>query len=399
VATAFHKTLSVIDARNCVVEQVGAGRGLATEIVALSEAMGRVLAEDVLADRDYPAVARSVRDGFAVRAADLPGGFDVIGESRAGGEFAGVVGERQAVEIMTGAPVPPGADQIVMVEHVTRNGRYMMTERGEKTGEFVNPRASEIGVGGRFIPVGRRIGIGEIAGLATVGRAEVKVFRRPRVAILSTGDEVIPVEAVPAGNQVRNSNAWALAAQVQRAGGEPTILPVAPDDMDATRRLIAQGLEHDLLLLSGGVSAGKYDFVEPALEAFGAEFFFDRVLIQPGQPLVFGKAQGTFVFGLPGNPASTMVCFEVFGRAAVELLGGHAETRLPTAWARLAHDFSHKPGLMRFLGATLRDGEVTQIKSQGSSDVAALAKSDCFLIAEPERERWAAGEMIEILMA
>jgi molybdopterin molybdotransferase len=162
--------------------------------------------------------------------------------------------------------------------------------------------------------------------------------------------------------------------------------------------LIAQGLEQDLLLLSGGVSAGKYDFVEPALATFGAEFYFDRVLIQPGQPLVFGKAQGKFFFGLPGNPASTMVCFEVFGRAALELVGGQAESRMATAWARLTHDFAHKPGLTRFLGATLENGEVTQIKSQGSSDVAALAKCDCFLIAEPERERWAAGEMIGVLV-
>jgi molybdopterin molybdotransferase len=226
----------------------------------------------------------------------------------------------------------------------------------------------------------------------------VQVYRRPRVAILSTGDEVIPVDAVPRGNQVRNSNAWALAVQVRRAGGEPTVLPVAPDDPEATQRLIAQGLEHDLLLLSGGVSAGKYDYVEPALATFGAEFFFDRVLIQPGQPLVFGQAQGKFFFGLPGNPASTMVCCEVFARAAIELLGGQSDAPMATSWARLTHDFTHKPGLMRFLGSVLKDGEVTQVRSQGSSDVAALAKGNCFLIAEPERERWAAGEMIRVLL-
>jgi molybdopterin molybdotransferase len=375
------------------MEKVRAVLHPAMEFVPLGEAYGRVLAEDVAADRDYPAVARSIRDGFAVRAADLPGSFDVIGESRAGGQFAGVVGERQAVEIMTGAPVPMGTDQIVMVEHVTRNGRYIITERGPKLGEFVNPRASEIGAGATFVPAGRRIGAVEIAALATCGRAAVQVYRRPRVAILSTG-----VEATPRDNQVRNSNAWALAAQVRRAGGEPTVLPVAPDDPEATQRLIEQGLEHDLLLLSGGVSAGKYDFVEPALATFGATFYFDRVLIQPGQPLVFGQAQGKFFFGLPGNPASTLVCCEVFARAAIELLGGQTEAPLPTAWARLTHDFGHKPGLMRFLGAVLRDGEVTQVPSQGSSDVAALARSNCFLIAEPERERWAAGEMIRILI-
>ena len=390
--------MSVADARKCVIDRVNESRVSAAEMVAFGDSFGRVLAEDVPADRDYPALARSIRDGFAVRSAELPGSFEVIGESRAGGEFAGVVGPGQAVEIMTGAPVPSGADQIVMVEHVTRDGTRITTDRPGKAGEFINPKASEIRAGETFVGAGQRIGIGEIAGLATVGRAQVKVYRRPRVAILATGDEVIPVEAMPAGNQVRNSNSWALAAQVRRAGGEPTVLPVAPDDPEATRRLIAQGLEHDLLLLSGGVSAGKYDYVEAALATFGAEFFFDRVLIQPGQPLVFGRAQGKFFFGLPGNPASTMVCFEVFGRAAVELLGGQSEAPLTTSWARLTHEFSHKPGLMRFLGATLRDGEVTQVRSQGSSDVAALAKCNCFLIAEPERERWAAGEMIRVLL-
>jgi molybdopterin molybdotransferase len=284
-----------------------------------------------------------------------------------------------------------------MVEHTRRDGSRMMTERRTKAGEFINPQASEIRARETFVPQGTRIGIGEVAGLATVGRAEVLVYHRPRVAILSTGDEVIPIDAVPRGNQVRNSNAWALAAQVRRAGGEPTVLPVAPDDLEATKALIAQGLEHDLLLLSGGVSAGKYDYVETALAAFGAEFFFDRVLIQPGQPLVFGKAQGKFFFGLPGNPASTMVCFEVFGRAAVELLSGARESRLAASYARLTHDFSHKAGLMRFLTATLADGEVTQVAGQGSSDVAALARANCFLIAEPDRERWAAGEMIKVL--
>jgi molybdopterin molybdotransferase len=400
--------MSVAEARACVIAEVRQGikdaRPLEAEAVALDEALGRVLAEDVPADRDYPALPRSIRDGFAVRSVDLPGSFEVIGESRAGGSFSGEVGKRQAVEIMTGAPVPKGADQIVMVEHATVNdkgshGAWVTTERAAKAGEFINPRASEIRRGETFVPAGRRIGIAEVAGLATVGCTRVPVFRQPRVAILSTGDEVVGIEAAPEGNQVRNSNAWALAAQVRRAGGVPTVLPVAPDDLDATAELIGQGLQHDLLLLSGGVSAGKYDYVEGALLLYDAKFYFDRVLIQPGQPLVFGRAsRGKYFFGLPGNPASTMVCFEVFGRAAVELLSGQTDAPLATAWARLTHEFSHKPGLTRFLGATLRDGEVTQVASQGSSDVAALAKSDCFLIAEPERERWAAGEMIRVLL-
>jgi molybdopterin molybdotransferase len=391
-------TKGVFEARECVVQRVAAAARPKVREVGLDDAFGMVLAEDAPADRDYPATARSIRDGFAVQAASLPGGFEVIGEVRAGAAFVGTVGPGQAVEIMTGAPVPAGADQIVMVEHAVREGTRATTQRAPKPGEFVNPRASEIRSGEAFVAAGTRIGIAEVAGLATVGRVRLKVFEPPRVAILSTGDEVVPVNAAPQGNQVRNSNAWALAAQVRRAGGIPVMLPVAPDEPEATRRLMAEGLACDLLLLSGGVSAGKYDYVEPALATLGAEFFFDRVLIQPGQPLVFGRAQGRFFFGLPGNPASTMVCFEVFGRAAVELLGGQKESTLPLTWARLAHDVSHKPGMTRFLGARLADGVVTQVPGQGSSDVAALVRTNCFLVADAGREGWAAGEMIRVLL-
>jgi molybdopterin molybdotransferase len=394
-------TYSVADARRLVLDLVRARLApQSCETVALDQAFGRVLAADVLADRDYPALPRSIRDGFAVRAEDLPGTFEVVGESRAGGSFSGFLGTRQAVEIMTGAPVPDSANQIVMVEHTTREGSAMRTDRASNPGEFVNPRASEIAIGGVMVPKGTRIGICEVAALATVGASHVSVYRAPRVAILSTGDEVVPIDKVPAGNQVRNSNAWALAAQVRRGGGEPIVLPIAPDEPEATKRLMVEGLDHDLLLLSGGVSAGKYDFVEPALAALGAEFFFDRVLIQPGQPLVFGRAKGKFFFGLPGNPASTMVCFEVFGRAAVELLGGQAEAPLNMPCARLTAPFSHKPGLMRFLGARLSAdaSEVTPVRGQGSSDVAALARSNAFLVADPDRESWAAGDLIRVLL-
>jgi len=269
-----------------------------------------------------------------------------------------------------------------------------------RAGENVSPQGCEAQSGQTLLEPGRRLGFADIAVLATVGRSRVTVFRKPQVAILATGDEIVDVNETPLDHQVRNSNAQSLAVQVASAGGCPRILPVARDVYDATRELVEQGLRLDLLLLSGGVSAGKYDIVERVLAELGAEFFFDRVLIQPGQPLVFGKVQDRFFFGLPGNPASTMVTFEIFARAAVEILGGEKEPMLPLLWSKLSQDFRQKPGLMRFLPARVSsDGsEVTPVRWQGSGDVPAQARANAFLVTEPERETWVAGELIRVLM-
>jgi len=394
-------TVSFEQARECVIRQVTAIYPAPTvEEVALLEAAGRVLADPVSADRDYPPVARSVRDGFALRSADVPGELRVIGEVRAGEAFAGEVHAGEAVEIMTGAPLPQGADAVVMVEHVTVSGDRVGVPRAPEHGENISAQGCEAHRGDVLLDPGRRLGFAEIAMLATVGLPRVRVFRRPEVAILATGDEVVEIEQAPRDFQVRNSNAQALAVQVIRAGGCPRILPVAPDLYADTRELVEQGLRSDLLLLSGGVSAGKYDLVERVLGDLGAEFLFDRVLIQPGQPLVFGKAQGKFFFGLPGNPSSTMVTFEIFARAAVELLAGQTESMLPLPWSKLTCEFRQKTGLTRFLPATLsKDGsEVTPIRWQGSGDVPALARANAFLVTEPERESWAAGELIRVLI-
>jgi molybdopterin molybdotransferase len=393
--------LTFEQARACVVREVSAGRGsLATEQIPSLEAAGRVLAEDVLADRDYPPFPRSARDGFAVRAADVPGELTVIGEVRAGEVFRGLVGPGGAVEIMTGAPVPEGADAIVMVEHTERSGDRVKITRSIKTGENFNAQGIEARQGSIVLSPGCKLGFAEIALLAMVGRECVSVYRRPSVAILPTGDEIAEAGQQPEPFQIRNSNAWSMAVQVAWAGGDPRILPIARDNYESTRGLIEQGLTHDLLLLSGGVSAGKYDIVERVLADLGAHFFFDRVLVQPGQPLVFGTARGKFFFGLPGNPASTMVTFEVFARAAVELLGGAIEAPLPLLQARLTKDVRHKPGLTRFLPARVSaDGStVTPEPWQGSGDVNSLARANAFLVTEPDRESWAAGELIRVLL-
>jgi molybdopterin molybdotransferase len=390
--------LTFDEARACVLREAGASMG--TETISLAEAAGRVLAEEIVADRDYPPFPRSARDGFAVRAADLPGELRVTGEVRAGEVFNGTVASGEAVEIMTGAPLPDGADAVVMVEHTERHGDRVSIQRSVAASDNFSPRGIEVRSGAAVLGAGVRIGYAEVAMLATVGHTRVVVYQRPRVAIVATGDEIVEFDQHPAAHQIRNSNAASLAVQVQRAGGVPEILGIARDNYESTRTQIQEGLKADLLLLSGGVSAGKYDLVEKVLAEFGANFFFDRVKIQPGQPLVFGKVQNKIFFGLPGNPGSTMITFETIARAAIEKVQGLRDPALPLLRARLTSPVRHKIGLTRFLPAILSpDGAtIAPMVAHGSGDVAALARCNAFLVTDPEREEWAAGEDIRVLV-
>ena len=397
--------LTFTEARAMVLDTVRAARNLPPiEEADLQSAMGRVLAEDVAADRDSPAVARSVRDGYAVRAIDLPALLKVVGEVRAGGRFRGEVGPGEAVEIMTGAPVPAGADAVVMIEHTSReNGSeagLVRIDRSAEPNQFINAQGCEAKAGEVVLHAGKRLDYADIGMLAAFGCARVKVYRRPEVAIVATGDEIVEVNEAPEEFQIRNSNAYSLAAQVTRAGGVARVLPLARDTVEHTTQVIGEGFTADLLLLSGGVSAGKYDVVEEALASFGAKFYFDRVLIQPGQPLVFGSASGKFFFGLPGNPSSTMVTFEIFARAALELLSGQEETGLYMPSARLTREFHHRIGLTRFLPARLSaDGSsVTPVEWHGSADIPALTRANAYLVADPERGEYPAGEWIRVLL-
>lgn len=371
------------------------------EWVELEAANRRVLAEPVIADRDYPPAAKAMRDGFAVRSADLPGSLRCVGETAAGQPpMARALGPGEAIEIMTGALLPPGADQVVMVEHTATIDGKVEIARPPDPGANISGTGSECRAGETLVAAGQAITFATIALLASVGAVRVPVFQRPRVAILATGDEVVPVGAQPLPHQVRNSNVYSLAAQVQDAGGIPEILPVARDDRDETRHSIRQGLEADLLLLSGGVSAGKHDVVELALADLEAEFYFTRVLIQPGQPAVFGRCQGRFFFGLPGNPGSTMVTFLILAKAALERLAGVERPELPLLRATVARAFRAKPGLTRFLPARLSaDGsELTPVNWRGSSDMTAIARGNCYLVTDPEKELWEPGDTIRILM-
>ena len=400
VIQAKSQALEWEQARQIVVESVRQHRSsITTESVPLTEARGRVLASNLAADRDYPPVARSLRDGFAVHSAETPGTFSIQGELRAGEAGATSLPAGWAIEIMTGAPTPADADAIVMVETITREGNNVTVKDAAKPGQFINVQGAEAKKGAILIQAGTRLDASHVATLAMTGHQSVNVYRRPAVAILPTGDELVEVGDTPAPHQIRNSNSYALAALVQAAGGDPVILPVAPDTKEGLTALLEQGLQQDLLLISGGVSAGKYDLVKPCLRDLGAEFFFERVRIQPGQPTAFGRARGKFVFGLPGNPGSSMVTFHVFARAALELLSGQADAPLQILYAIFEAPFHHKRGLTRFLPARLQEnGRLLHIPWQGSSDVPALAKANAFLIADADREEWQVGDAIRVML-
>src|SRR5208282_2333681 len=423
--------LSFEAARHLVEEHaVGVCPGQ-VESVDLMAGLGRVLAEGILADRDFPPFARAARDGYAVRAADLaevPAQLEVVGEVKAGDwpEPGVCLVERgQAVGIMTGAPLPAGADAVVMVEHTSLAGHLVEVRRRVGAGENFVPRGAEALAGQLLLDRGRRLDHAGIAIAASVGKNRVQVFRKPRVAVLSTGDEVVEIDATPGPAQIRNSNSYSLAAQVQNAGGETVRLAIAPDEPVRLRALIKEGLACDLLLLTGGVSMGKYDLVEQVLGELKAEFYFTGAEIQPGRPVVFGSCGAgiparvcasnpasarvgmpaphrKYFFGLPGNPVSTMVTFELFAQPMIEALAGMTPQRLIFLRARLKAEIRTKTGLKRFLPAVLsgefENAEVELARWQGSGDIATLARANCYLVIPPDRERIEAGEWVPLLM-
>lgn len=402
-----------------------AGRCAAPAVVeraALLEAVGRVLAESVRAERDQPPFDRATRDGYAIRAADTGAALRVAGQVRAGEAWAGApVGIGEAVEIMTGAPLPEGADAVVMVEHtaVEKNVLWVEAGRSLKPGENVVAQGAEARAGAGLLPVGRVIGAAEVAVAASCGRAELSVFARPKVAIVATGDELVELaashpthddEAVMNGapgilgdSQIYNSNSYALAALVRGEGGEAKRLAVARDTVESLRERLAEAKSCDLLLLSGGVSMGKYDLVEQVLSEAGAEFFFTGALIQPGKPIVFGKlADGTYFFGLPGNPVSTQVCFHLFVAPLLRAMAGRSVVAPIFSEARLEEDVKGGAKVTRFLPAemaTAWDGVTVKVVGwQGSGDVSANARGNCYCVLPAGVEGFAKGEAVRVLL-
>jgi len=401
----MNSILPYADARHKVIEVAGAlRRAPRRETIAIEQAFGRVLAREVRADRDYPPFDRSTRDGYAVRSADVASPdarLACVGELRAGGYFAGTIGPGECVEIMTGASVPAGADAVVMIEHTRRDGRTITLDRFVPSGDHIVPRGSEARAGALLVAAGTRIGYAEMALAAQAGATRLEVSAKPRVAILSTGDEVVDARAIPGPLQVRNSNGISIEVLAGTAGAEPIQLGNAPDEKVTLRREIARGLDADVLVLSGGVSMGKYDLVEQVLGELGAEFHFTGVAIRPGRPAVFATCGGKLVFGLPGNPVSTMVTFELFVLPAIDLLSGAMPRPLPIFRAKLLTPLHEKGPMTHFLPARIewegREARVSQLPWQGSGDIVALAQANGFLVVGPERPEIAAGEWVDVL--
>jgi len=397
--------LSYTEARQKVIEVASAiERPLLPTHVEIEQAYGRILAEPVRADRDYPPFDRSTRDGFAVRSDDTrePGArLECVGELRAGGTFEGTVLRGHCVEIMTGAAVPSGTDSVAMVEHTMREGGMIVIDRPIGKGDHIVPRGAEARAGALLVATTSRLGYAEMALAAQAGATRLTVFAAPRLAILSTGDEVVNARSKPGPLQVRNSNGISIEILARTAGAETIQLGNAPDEKNALRAAIEQGLEHDILVLSGGVSMGKYDLVEQVLADLGAQFHFTGVSIRPGRPAVFGTCRNKLVFGLPGNPVSTMVTFELFVLPAVDVLSGGAPRSLPIFRAKLATPAREKGPVTHFLPARIewegREARVTQLPWQGSGDIVALALANGFLIVGPERPEISPGEWVDVL--
>ena len=397
--------LTYEQARQTVIDQIAKKKGpRSTTVVNLWEALGFVLAQQIKTDREYPPFDRSTRDGYAVRAADAPQGADLrcTGEIKAGDTVTAPLSRWTCVQIMTGAAVPAGADAVVMIEHTQREGDKVRFDRDTRPGQNIVPRGSEAQANQAILTPGTRLGYAEVALAAQVGQTELLCAAKPRIAILSTGDEVVLVDQKPGPFQIRNSNSVSLSAQTKLAGGEPVLLGNAPDRVDVLRAKIERGLREDVLVMSGGVSMGKYDLVEMVLKDLKAEFYFDAVAIRPGKPAVFGRCRDTFIFGLPGNPVSTMVTFELFVTPAIDLLNGAEARPLPLVQAQLGVALKEKPGLAHFLPARVEwQGSTPEVKPltwQGSGDVAALARANCFLVVPADREEIPAGETVSILL-
>ena len=415
--------LTFEDARRVVEDHASRLFPGANETLDLLHAAGRVLADPITADRDIPPFPRSTRDGYAVRTSDLaklPAKLKVIGEIKAGPQqLPSTINSGQAFSIMTGAPVPPGADAVVMVEYTSQQGDSVEITRGGARDENIVAQGAEAKRGGLLLDKGTRLNEAAIALAASVGRSRLQVFSRPRVAVLTTGDEIVAVDAEIGPTQIRNSNSCSLAVQIQEAGGEPVLMPIAPDEPRRLRQLMEEGLQSDLLIMTGGVSMGRYDLVEQVLAELQAEFFFTGARIQPGKPVVFGRigpcgagaparegaqapVRHKYFFGLPGNPVSTMVTFQLFAKPMLDALAGMSPRPLTFLHARLKSEIRVKPGLQRFLPAILsgkyEDSQAELVPWQGSGDIAAQARSNCYIVIPPDREHILAGEWIAVML-
>jgi molybdopterin molybdotransferase len=410
VSAKSPQMLQVAEAQAIVRQYV---QPLPPEPMALtSAALGHVLAADVVSDLDMPPYNKSMMDGYAVRCADLTTGkgkLQVIEEITAGHVPRLTVGAGQASRIMTGAPIPPGCDAVVVVERtrLVEDGCVEIEDRPPKPGQNILPRGVEMQRGDTILSAGSVLRPQEFGVLSTVGRTTVFVHPSPRVAILSTGDELVEPAERPEGGQIRNSNGALLVALASRAGGTPRYLGIARDDPACLRPMVCDGLKSHVLLLSGGVSAGKLDLVPGVLREAGVVAHFHKVEMKPGKPVFFGTSSRsgggnpTLVFGLPGNPVSVLVCFELFVRPALRRLRGHADPGPHFVSAVLSEDFPYRTDRPTYhpahLESTPTGWRVRVVPWIGSADLRALTQANALVLLPSGDHRHRAGQRFEAL--
>lgn len=380
---------------------------LPPELVLIDDALGRVLAQDVVADHDLPPFDRAAMDGYAIRAADAssaPAVLDVVEEVRAGQMSSRTLAPGQAVQVMTGAPVPAGATAVVPVEKTRAldGGRRVEIQAVAAPGDHVARQGCEVRKGDVVLASGGTLDPASVGVLASVGCGRVAVGRRPSVAVLSTGDELVDVWDTPSRARIRNSNGYAVAAQARWAGADVRSLGVVPDQPERIAEAVREGFRSDVLVVSGGVSAGAYDLVEDVLARFDTGLLFTRVAVKPGAPLVFGTRGQHLVFGLPGNPVSAQVTFELFVRPSLLRMQGARVVTRPPLQVTLADALSNRSGRRAYAPARVRFEagrlQAWPLTSQGSADLVAHARANAMVILEPDRTRAAAGEVVDALL-
>ncbi len=381
---------------------------LGVEKISILDALGRTLGEDIVAERDNPPWDNSAMDGFAVRWEDIkqhheiqkPVTLAVIEDVPAGKMPVKTVGEGQAIRIMTGAPIPQGADTVLKVEDTEPSGETVRVFKPEPRGANIRPRGEDVKRGERIIAKGTAIRSGEAGMLAILAKSLVFAYQRPRVAILSTGDELADLDERFREEKIINSNSYGIAAAVQEAGGIPLLLGIARDTPAALEEKILHGLTADILVLSGGVSMGDYDFTKAVFQAIGAEMNFWKLAIRPGQPLAFGKIQDKLAFGLPGNPVSSMITFEQLVRPAILKMSGRRSYARPVVEAVFQEKFSKRPDRRHFLRGILTcEAGLFKVRTtgdQGSGILTSMVKANCLIDVPVEVERLNPGDRVAV---
>ncbi len=393
--------LSYEDALNMILRTISP---LPAEDVLLAEALGRALADDVTAGWDMPPADNSAMDGFALAADDiaLQGELKIAGLSRAGAGFAGKVPPGEAVKIMTGAPLPAGCDTVVPLEDVVEEGGRVGVQKPVRKGDHVRYRGEEFQKGEVLLQPGCNLRAGEIGLLAAAGVAQVSVYRRPRVALLTTGDELVDLGVCPGPGQIVNSNLYLLSARLQEEGCTVLPLAIAADRSGDLRELLVLGLEADLLITTGGVSMGDYDLVKGTLESLGLRLGFWKVAIKPGKPVLFGTVEKTPVFGLPGNPAAAAATFQLFVRPALRRLAGFRDIHAPRCRATLTTTVRGGGSRQMFLWGRLseEDGHYrfTPSNRQGSGQTRGMQQAQALLSVPIGSPDLTAGQEVEVML-